>query len=63
MNGPASDDYIEVSYMGYKKQYPNPNMNRRFYPPEVIEKAMKIARKEQHLKEIKEASLLYDVEK
>jgi hypothetical protein len=59
----TSDEFIEVSFMGYKKQYPNPNMNRRFYPPEVVEKALKLARKEQHLKEIKEASLLYDVEK
>lgn len=59
----TSDEFIEVSFMGYKKQYPNPNMNRRFYPPEVVEKALKLARKEQHLKEIKEASLLYDAEK
>jgi len=59
----TSDEFIEVSFMGYKKQYPNPNMNRRFYPPEVVEKALKLARKEQHLKEIKEASLPYTVEK
>lgn len=59
----TNDEYIEVSYMGYKKQYPNPNMNRRFYPPEVVEKALKLARKEQHLKDIKEAAQQYTVEK
>lgn len=59
----TSDEFIEVSYMGFKKQYPSPNRNGRYYPPEVIEKAMKIAMKEQHLKDIKEAGLPYTVEK